>query len=160
MNVSNYFNEIRKGIEEAIEIEENEKFLKELEDFYKNIDVDAIEELERANLMEYSKNIFLSSNERNNGKTYCYCMISKYHNIPVLVHDLRYKKDLIRKYGKDINIITPFEYEKYYQPSMKIIIDTTLAYSKLKYSTYVNLYNDDEIREIVLTDLSRGVKYE
>lgn len=149
-----------KYFEEDIE---NAKFLKELEDAYNSIAQEEIDEIERLNSIDltiYKSDIFLNSNQRNNGKTYYYCMVSKYHGIPVLVHDLRYKKDLMRRYGKDINVMTPHEYEKYYHPNMKIIFDTTLAYSKIKYSTYVNFYSDDEIRDIVLTDLSGGVKYE
>jgi hypothetical protein len=112
---------------------------------------------------------FLDSNTRCNGKTYYYKKLMLRHYIPLVVNSDYIRKELLKTCivnGIQINFIYNIhsEIEMRYLRSIALkhicILDCPelLKEPNIKYIEEL-IITDDEIRDIVLTDLSQGIEY-
>lgn len=111
---------------------------------------------------------FLSFNVRANGKTFYYLRIMAYHAIPLIVHNTSYQQDLIKQfYDLPFTIAKPEIYHIQDEniffriKRRKVIIDDPIVYEHDKQNIINGLkpYSEDELREIILTDLATGHRW-
>lgn len=108
---------------------------------------------------------FLDFYTRGNSKTFYYLRIMAYHGIPLIVHNLNYKKVLekqCREHWKDR--IKPLIYhvqdkDLYYRiRSERVIVDDPIVFRNDNdlILHHIDYLSTDEIRDIILTDLAEG----
>lgn len=109
--------------------------------------------IDKYGLIHYDS-LFLDKNIRQNGKTFYYATICHLHKIPLILFNNASKKLIKDKYWY-LNLET-YSFSQITEKRCIIDIDSNIFINKSIY----NYLDDEEIKEIILTDLCNGLDYE
>jgi hypothetical protein len=104
---------------------------------------------------------FLDSGCRGNSKTFYYLRIFAHHNIPLIVHSEQYAWDLKREYWNKLGSVASPKIISISNDRELRLIRQKLICDNMNVKHHRNFYmskwyTDNEIRNIVLTDMAEG----
>lgn len=115
--------------------------------------------------------MFLNFYTRGNGKTHVHLRMMAYHGIPLVVHNLQYKKYLEKEFHIKLKetafIEKPVIYSiqqhdlLYYLNGVRAICDDPVVYryDRDNQRYHINWYSRDEIRDMFFEDMKLGASW-
>ena len=110
------------------------------------------------------QSVFLNIDDRINSKTYYYLRIFAHHDFPLIVHDEQYARILQREYWEKLGsvtspkIVSVTDTKRMMSLKGKLICDNHMVKYHQIHKCF-KWYSDDELRDIVLTDMSEGKEW-